>query len=78
MIPQKLELVARAGVLATEGYNNEGEFYTVGANYYLYGNNFKIATDVTYTPEAPYTDSAAALLQNTHDVTFRVQVQLRF
>ena len=33
---------------------------------------------VTYTPEAAYTDTAAALLQNTHDVTFRVQVQMKF
>jgi hypothetical protein len=73
-----LELLARAGVLGTEGYNDMGEYYTIGANYYMWGHNFKVSGDVTYTPEAAYTDSSAALLQNTHDVIFRVQVQLRF
>jgi phosphate-selective porin OprO/OprP len=78
VIPEKLELAARAGVLLTEGGPNIGEFYSLGANYYLYGNNVKLQSDVTYTPEAPYTDSAAALLQNTHDVIFRMQLQLKF
>lgn len=73
-----LELLGRAGVLGTEGESNIGEFYSVGANYYIFGNNFKIMSDVTFTPEAAYTDAAAALIQNTHDITFRVQVQLRF
>jgi len=35
-------------------------------------------TDVTYTPEAPYTDSATSVLQNTQDIAFRLQLQLRF
>jgi len=73
-----LEILGRAGVLGTEGETNIGEFYTVGANYYIFGNNFKIQTDVTYTPEAPYTDAGASLLQNTHDITLRVQAQIRF
>jgi hypothetical protein len=73
-----LELLARAGAVATEGYPNVGEFYSLGAIYYIYGQNFKVASDVTYTPEAPFTDSAAALLQNTHDVTFRLQLQVKF
>ena len=55
-----------------------GEFYTAGANYYVYGNNFKIQSDVTFTPEAAYTDAATSLLQNTHDVIFRLQVQMKF
>ena len=78
IIPQKLELVTRAGVLLEEGDPNIGEFYSVGANYYLFGNNAKISTDVTYTPEAPYTDAGASLIQNTHEVAFRVQLQLKF
>ncbi|HVT80003.1 MAG TPA: porin [Phycisphaerae bacterium] len=73
-----LELVARAGVMGTEGYLNIGEFYSIGANYYIYGNNFKIQSDVTFTPEAAYTDSAASLLQNTHDIVFRLQAQIKF
>ena len=78
IIPQKLELLARAGILATEGETNIGEFYTIGANYYIYKHNFKIQTDLTYTPEAAYTAAATSLLQNTHDLIFRLQVQLRF
>jgi hypothetical protein len=73
-----LELVARAGLLGTEGYLNLGEFYTIGANYYIYGQSFKIQSDLTYTPEAAYTDAASALFQNTHDITARVQLQLKF
>jgi len=73
-----LELLARAGFIGTEGYLNIGEFYSVGANYYIFGQNFKIQSDVTFTPEAAFTDSAAALLQNTHDLTFRMQLQLKF
>jgi hypothetical protein len=78
VIPDRLELAARAGTLLTEGGPNIGEFYSIGANYYVYGHNFKISSDVTFTPEAPYTDAAASLLQNTHDVIFRVQAQLKF
>ncbi|HVT80227.1 MAG TPA: porin [Phycisphaerae bacterium] len=73
-----LELVGRAGIVGTEGYHNIGEFYSVGANYYIFGQNFKVQSDVTFTPESPYTDTAAALLQNTHDVTFRLQLQVKF
>ena len=78
IIPQKLELLGRAGVLLEEGDPNLAEFYTLGATYYLFGNNAKIQTDLTYTPEAPYTDAAASLIQNTHEVAFRVQLQLKF
>jgi hypothetical protein len=78
VIPQRLELIARAGMLLTEGYPNVGEVYTIGANYYIFGQNFKIQTDVTYTPEAPFTDAASGLLQNTHDVVARIQLQAKF
>jgi hypothetical protein len=78
IIPRRLELVGRAGLLYTEGYPNIGEVYTVGANYYVYGHNLKIQSDLTYSPEAPFTDSATGLLQNTHDLIFRLQLQAKF
>lgn len=78
LIPEKLELVGRTGILATEGYPNIGEFYSLGANYYVYGHNLKFLSDVTYTPEAAYTDASSGLLQNTHDLLFRLQLQLKF
>jgi hypothetical protein len=78
VIPQKLELTARAGALFTEGYPNIGEWYSIGSNYYFYGHNLKLQSDITYSPESPYTDAAALQLQNTSDLAFRVQLQLRF
>ncbi len=78
IIPQHLELLARVGFLGTEGRADHGEFYSAGADYYIYGHNFKIQSDVTFTPEAAYTDASESLLQNTSDIIYRVQVQLKF
>src|SRR5207247_1042520 len=63
ILPQKLEVDARAGWLLTEGGPNVGSWYSIGLNYYLYGNNAKIQTDITYSPESPYTDATGSLLQ---------------
>ena len=54
VIPYRLELIGRAGMLFTEGYPNIGEVYTLGANYYVYGQNLKIQSDVTFTPESAF------------------------
>jgi len=78
IIPQKLELAGRVQYLLTEGSPNIGEYYTVGANYYIYGHNAKIQSDVTYTPEAVYTDAGENHLQNSHELSFRVQFQVAF
>jgi hypothetical protein len=78
IIPKKLELVGRAEYLFTEDFPNIGEYYTVGANYYIMGNNVKIQTDVTYTPEAVQTDTGDTQLQNSHDLIFRMQFQVSF
>lgn len=78
IVPARLELVGRAGVLLEEGDPNIAEFYTLGLNYYLHGHNAKIQADMTYSPEAPFTDTGSALVQNSHQVAFRVQLQLRF
>jgi hypothetical protein len=55
-----------------------GEFYTVGANCHVMGQNVKLQADVTYSPEAPFTDAASGLLQNSHDIALRLQLQARF
>ncbi len=78
VIPKRLELVGRAEYLFTEGFPNIGEYYTVGANYYLYGNNVKIQTDVTYTPEAVQTDTGDTQLQNAKELIYRMQFQVSF
>jgi hypothetical protein len=78
VIPNKLELVGRVEYLLTEDFANIGEYYTVGANYYLYGNNVKVQMDLTYTPEAVQTDTGDTQLQNAHELAFRMQFQVSF
>ena len=78
IIPQRLELIGRYGVLLDEGDPNIAEYYTLGANYYLYGNNAKILADVNYTPETAYTDAATLQIANTKEIVFRMQLQLKF
>lgn len=78
VIPRKLELVGRGGVLLTEGASRHAEYYSAGANYYVYGHNLKIQSDMTYTPAAAYTSATGSALANTQDLIFRVQLQLKF
>jgi len=78
LIPDKLEIAGRVSYMLTEGSSNIGEYYTLGANYYLFGHNAKIQTDVTYTPESVYTDAGETQLQNSHQLSFRAQLQVMF
>ena len=78
VIPQKLEVLGRGGAIMTEGDPNVGEYYTLGLNYYLYGNNAKVSADVTYSSEAAFTDAGDASIQNAHEVLFKLQLQLAF
>ena len=78
VMPHKLELVGRGGVLLTEGASRHAEYFSAGANYYLYGQNVKVQSDVTYSPEAAFTSATGSTLANTQDLIFRVQLQLKF
>ena len=78
IIPQHVELVGRGGVLDTEGSDKLAQYYSAGANYYIYGQNLKIQSDVTYTPDSAFTSATGSLLANTQDLLFRVQLQLKF
>lgn len=78
LIPAKWELVGRIGYLLDEGDPNIAAFYTLGSNYYLYGNNAKITADLNYTPEAAYTDASTLQLANTRQIVLRMQFQLKF
>jgi phosphate-selective porin OprO and OprP len=78
MITPQIEIAGRIGLLYTEGRPNVGEYYTLGANYYLYKHNAKLSADVTYSPEAAFTFPSEDDLQNTHEVAFRLQLQLAF
>ncbi|HUO08127.1 MAG TPA: porin [Phycisphaerae bacterium] len=79
MLNKHWEIVARAGDLLTEGADNQMQTYALGINYYLYGQNLKVQSDVTYIPnEAAYTNSCIDTAINTQDLIFRMQVQLKF
>jgi hypothetical protein len=78
LIPRRLEVVGRIGYLLNEGDPNMAAFYTLGANYYIYGNNAKILADINYTPEAAYTDASTLQIANTRQLVVRVQFQLKF
>ncbi|HUO10095.1 MAG TPA: porin [Phycisphaerae bacterium] len=79
MLNKHWELVARAGDLFTEGADNQMQTYALGVNYYLFGQNLKIQSDLTYIPnEAAYANSCIDTAINTQDLIFRMQVQLKF
>ena len=55
------------------------EELAVGLNYYIYGHNFKIQTDLSFIPNAAAcTSSVLGTAANTQDLIFRVQLQLKF
>ena len=78
IVPKKFEVAGRIQYLLTEGSNNIGEYYTLGANYYIAGHNAQIQADMTYTPESVFTDTGDTQLQNTHQIAFRMQLQVMF
>lgn len=79
MLTKDVELVGRAGQFFTEGNSNHMEELAVGLNYYIYGHNFKIQTDLTFIPDAAAsTSSVLGTAANTEDLIFRVQLQLKF
>jgi hypothetical protein len=78
MVTDNVEVVGRAGWLFTEGDPNIGDYYTVGANYYFFGNNAKLQADLTYAPESAFTDAGSNHIQNTHELGFRMLFQVKF
>jgi len=79
MLNKQWEVVARAGNTMTEGSPNASQEYALGLNYYIFGKNVKIQTDVTYDPcEAAFTDTTLGTTQNTEDLTYRLQLQVKF
>ncbi|MCL2640252.1 MAG: OprO/OprP family phosphate-selective porin [Phycisphaerales bacterium] len=79
IVPEKLELIARFGQVLTPGLPNRMEEYTVGANYYLYGQNAKFQLAATFVPnEAIGDQNGANTIQNTQDVILQAQLSLRF
>jgi len=79
MINKQWEIVGRAGQLLTEGGPNRMEEYSVGVNYFPFGKNVKIQTDLTYIPnEAALSNTTFGTFINTQDLIARIQLQLKF
>lgn len=79
VLPKKLELVGRVGTILTEGGKDSAEYYTIGANYYLFGHGAKIQSDVTWVPNyAAFSDASSDQVQNTSEIIYRLQLQVKF
>jgi hypothetical protein len=78
IVPQRFELLGRAGILLDEGDSNIAQYYTLGAKYYLYGTNANILADLDYTPQTAYTNATTLQILNTEEIYFRLQLQLKF
>jgi hypothetical protein len=78
LIPKKFEVAARFGQLLTVDLPNRMDVYTLGLNYYLFGENAKVQFAETYIPnEAGLTDSNGAIV-NTQDYITELQFQLKW
>ncbi len=79
IIPQKLEVLGRVSSISSEGPSDSAQFYTIGANYYLAGQNAKISTDITFVPsESAVAGSDGDIYLNNEAFVYRLQFQLKF
>ncbi len=79
IVPHRWEVVGRFDQLLNQGGNKTCQEYTVGLNYYLYGEHAKVQSAVTYIPKgAALTDPFAGTVANTQDIIGEIQVQLKF
>ncbi len=79
IVPHRWEVVGRFDQLLNQGGNKTCQEYSVGLNYYLYGEHAKVQSAVTYIPNgAALTDPFAETGINTQDIIGQIQVQLKF
>ncbi len=78
LVPHRWELVARVGELQNQGGLNAMQTYTLGLNYYLFGYNARMQTDVTYIPTAAYSDPQTGTFINSRDMIVQTQFQICF
>ncbi|MCP4711441.1 MAG: hypothetical protein GY869_22705, partial [Planctomycetes bacterium] len=79
LVPKEFELVSRVGGICVDGTNDALEF-AGGWNWYLSGQNVRIAMDVTYIDDLMVTNSGANLhgIQNNALLLIRTQLQFTF
>ena len=78
LVPHQWEIAGRIGDLTTDGRGKQSMEYTAGLNYYIFGENAKIQTAVTYLPNAAYTSPNIGSVINTSDIIGQVQFQVKF
>lgn len=78
MFLPKWEIVGRAGQYYTEGASRHMDEFTLGLNYFIFGENAKLQGDVTYIPDAAFSSSTDGTAQSTRDFITRIQMQLKF
>lgn len=78
LVPHRWELAGRVGDLTTDGRGKQSMEYTAGVNYYIFGENAKIQTAVTYLPNAAYSSPNIGSVINTSDIIGQIQFQVKF
>ncbi|MCL5770139.1 MAG: OprO/OprP family phosphate-selective porin [Planctomycetes bacterium] len=78
LVPHRWEIAGRFGQLSTDGAGKSQFEYTLGLNYYIFGENAKIQTALTYLPNAAYSSPNIGSEANTQDIIGQVQLQVKF
>ncbi len=77
IVPRRWQLTARVGQIVSSGPKHM-DIYSVGLNYYLLGYHASILSDITYVPDAGYTDPQTGTFLNSRDIIYKMQFQLLF
>ncbi len=78
LVPHKWEIAGRAGELLFSHTGQHMYEGTLGLNYYIFGENAKIQTAVTYVNNAAYTNTNLGTTAGTNDWIGQVQFQFKF
>ncbi|MDA8376683.1 MAG: porin [Planctomycetia bacterium] len=78
LVPHKWEIAGRYGELLYNRTNQHQYEGTLGLNYYIFGENAKIQTAVTYVQNAQYTNSNLGTTAGSNDWIGQIQFQFKF
>ena len=77
LVPKEFEIVSRIGGICVDNTNDALEF-AGGWNWYISGQNVRIAMDVTYIDDLMVTSSSANLHGVQNNALFLIRTQLQF
>lgn len=79
LVPERWQIIGRAGELLTEFGNKQMWEYGLGVNYYLYGRNARFQTALVYIPNASALSSSSSnAVMNAQNLISTMQFQLKF